>query len=63
MCEAAVYIRKGAEEEFFLESLDILEVKGESIEMTNIFGEQQNLKARVKALSLVDHKILLELPE
>jgi predicted RNA-binding protein len=60
MCEAAVYVRRDAGEELFLESLEALEVKGESVEMTDIFGEQEKLKARVKILSLVDHRILLE---
>jgi predicted RNA-binding protein len=28
--------------------------------MVSIFGEQKKMKARVKSLSLIDHKIILE---
>ncbi len=30
------------------------------INMVNIFGEQKRLRARIKSLSLVDHRIVLE---
>jgi predicted RNA-binding protein len=60
MCEAAAYLLKDGEEELLLESIDQLESEGNQIMMTNIFGEQKKVKARIKALSLVDHKIVLE---
>ncbi|MGD8984449.1 MAG: CooT family nickel-binding protein [Desulfobacteraceae bacterium] len=60
MCEAAAYLLKDGEEELLLESVDLLESEGSQIKMINIFGEQKELKAKIKALSLVDHKIVLE---
>ncbi|MGD9032096.1 MAG: CooT family nickel-binding protein [Desulfobacteraceae bacterium] len=60
MCEAAAYLLKEGKEELVLESVDLLESDGSQIKMINIFGEQKKVKAKIKALSLVDHKILLE---
>ena len=60
MCEAAAYLLKDGQEELVLESVDFLESKEDQIEMINIFGEQKQIRARIKLLSLVDHKIILE---
>jgi predicted RNA-binding protein len=60
MCESSAYIMKDGKEELVLESVDILEDEGDAISMVNIFGEQKRLKARIRSLSLVDHKIILE---
>ncbi len=60
MCEAAAYLLRDGEEELLLESVDHLESEGSQIKIINIFGEQKKVKAKIKALSLVDHKIVLE---
>ena len=60
MCEAAAYLLKDGEEELLLESVDHLESEGNHIKIINIFGEQKRVKAKIKALALVDHKIVLE---
>jgi predicted RNA-binding protein len=60
MCEAAAYFLKDGEEELLLENVDQLESEGNQIKIINIFGEQKKVKAKIKALSLVDHKIVLE---
>jgi predicted RNA-binding protein len=60
MCEATAYLLKDGEEELLLESVDHLESEGSQIKIINIFGEQKKVKAKIRALSLVDHKIVLE---
>ena len=60
MCEAAVYLSKEGRQELILESVDLLESEDGFIKLVSIFGEQKKVRARVKALSLVDHKIILE---
>jgi len=60
MCEAAAYLLKDGQEELVLESVDLLESEEGQIKMVNIFGEQRKIRAKIKALSLVDHKIILE---
>jgi predicted RNA-binding protein len=60
MCESTAYIIKDGREEPVLESVDLLEESGENVRLTNLFGEEKTLRAKVKTLSLVDHKIILE---
>jgi predicted RNA-binding protein len=60
MCESTAYLLSNGNEQLFIESVELLEKKGTHIRLVNIFGEERNIEARVKALSLVDHKIVLE---
>jgi predicted RNA-binding protein len=60
MCEASAFILRDGQEELVLESVDILEQENGNIRLVNIFGEQKILPAKIKKLSLVDHKIFLE---
>lgn len=60
MCEAAVYLLRDGQEELLLESVDQLEAREAQIKMVSIFGEQKEVRAKIKLFSLVDHKIILE---
>jgi predicted RNA-binding protein len=60
MCEANAYLFKDGKEELFLEAVDILENEGDQLRIANIFGEQKIIRGRIKSMSLVNHKILLE---
>jgi len=60
MCESNVYILKDGKEELVLESVDVLENQEGQVKLVSMFGEEETIKARVKSLSLVDHKIILE---
>jgi predicted RNA-binding protein len=60
MCEASAFIIRDGQEELVLESVDVLEQENGNIRLVSIFGEQKVLSAKIKKLSLVDHKIILE---
>ena len=60
MCEAAAFMVRDGKEELILESVDVVEPENGNIRLVNIFGEQKILAARIKQLSLVNHKIILE---
>lgn len=61
MCEANVYLIKDGEEELVLESVDTMEpADGDKWLLVSIFGEQKTVNGRIKSMSLVDHRILLE---
>lgn len=60
MCESTAYILKDGKEELLLESVDVLENMGGHVKLISMFGEEEIVAARVKTLSLVDHKIILE---
>lgn len=61
MCEANAYYHKNGEEELILESVDVIEPEAEGrFRLVSLFGEQKIIKARLKSMNLVDHKILFE---
>lgn len=60
MCESNAYILKEGNEELVFENVDFLENDKDQVRMINLFGEEKTIIARVKTLSLVDHKIILE---
>ena len=60
MCEANAYLLKEGKEELILEAVDVIENEGDQIRIANIFGEQKTLKAKIRSMSLVNHRILLE---
>lgn len=60
MCEASAFIIREGNEELLLEGVDLVESKDNSVKIKTIFGEEQELKARVRSFSLVEHKIILE---
>ncbi len=60
MCEANAYIFRDGKEEIYLEAVDILRPEGDSIYLRSIFGEQKVFKGKIKEMSLLNHKIILE---
>ncbi len=61
MCEANVYIHRGGQEEMLMENVDrIVPGENNSIFMENIFGERRVIKARIREMELVHHRIILE---
>ncbi|OGQ12026.1 MAG: RNA-binding protein [Deltaproteobacteria bacterium RBG_19FT_COMBO_46_12] len=62
MCEANAYLIKGGKEELILEDISILRPEKDELYLQNIFGEQKRIKARIKEMNLIDHRIVLEEP-
>lgn len=60
MCEANAYVIKNGKEEIYLEAVDILKPEGNEIYLRSIFGEQKVFKGKIKEMSLLNHKIVLE---
>jgi len=60
MCEAHAYLRLDDEDELFFENVDRVEPQDDCLVLENIFGQRKIIKARIKELALVDHKIILE---
>ncbi len=60
MCEANAYLIREGKEELILEDISILRPDRDELYLQNIFGEQKRVKARIKELNLIDHRILLE---
>jgi len=61
MCEANAYIMmKEGKEELVLEDIALLRPEEEGLYLQNIFGEQKRVKARIKEMNLLDHRIILQ---
>jgi predicted RNA-binding protein len=60
MCEANAYLIDSGEETLVMENVDVLRPEGNGVYLQDIFGGQRTIKARIKELNLVDHRILLE---
>ncbi|MBU2547352.1 MAG: CooT family nickel-binding protein [Proteobacteria bacterium] len=61
MCEAAAYLNKDGRDELILEAVDVIEPEnGDAYRLVSIFGEQRIVKARIKSINLVNHRIVFE---
>ena len=61
MCEANAYLLKDGEETLLMESVDLVEPEADgTIRLVGIFGDQITIKAKIKRMNLVDHRILFE---
>jgi len=60
MCEANVYMLREGKEELVLEDISILRPEKDGVYLQNIFGEQKKVRARIKEMNLIDHRIILE---
>lgn len=61
MCEANVYMReKDGSEKLVLDSVDKIIPSGNELLLENIYNQRKTVKARIKEMSLVEHRIILE---
>jgi predicted RNA-binding protein len=60
MCEATAYIIKNGSEELLLADVDVIEPQDDGmVRLVSIYGEQKVLKAQIKSMSLVNHRVVL----
>ncbi|OQX27531.1 MAG: RNA-binding protein [Desulfobacteraceae bacterium IS3] len=61
MCEANAYLVKDGQEELLMESVDIIEPEEDgAYRLVSIFGDQKNIRGRIRQMNLVNHRILFE---
>lgn len=61
MCEANAYLNTGeGNEELLMEGVNILRPEKGGIYLQSLFGEQKVVKAHIKEMHLLDHRIILE---
>jgi predicted RNA-binding protein len=64
MCEANAYVEADGTEELFMESVDMIQPETENRWLiVDIFGGQKILEGKIKKISLLNHKIILEKTE
>ena len=61
MCEAnAYYLDKDGKEELVLADVDLIEPQEDGqVRLVSIYGEQKMVKADIKSMSLVNHRVVL----
>ena len=61
MCEANAYLNTvEGKEELLMEGVNILRPDKDGVYLRSIFGEQKVVKARIKEMQLLEHRIILE---
>ncbi|TGE32885.1 CooT family nickel-binding protein [Desulfosporosinus sp. Sb-LF] len=60
MCEANAYLKEGETEVLFMESVDTIEPYEGGLKLMDIFGMQKFIQAKIKDMTLLNHRILLE---
>ena len=61
MCEANAYMLRGDNKELILESVDLVEPQEDGgFLLVDIFGSQKTIRAKLRQMNLVDHKIIFE---
>lgn len=61
MCEANVYyVDKDGSEQLLMEAVDTIVPNKDGFVMENIYSERKTVKAKIKEMALVHHRIVLE---
>lgn len=59
MCEAQVFVVKGEKKEKIMENVVTLRPEGAKVLLTDLFGEQKLVSAKIDKVDLVNHEIIL----
>jgi predicted RNA-binding protein len=60
MCDTAAFLVRNGAEEKILECVERVELDGEQVTLTNIFGEQQSLRARLRLFDNSEGRLVFE---
>lgn len=60
MCESSLYMVDGETERLIMENVELIESGEGKLVAMDLFGERKEVEGRVRSLSLVEHKILVE---
>jgi predicted RNA-binding protein len=59
MCEAIVFIVKGGDKKQLMENVVTVHPEGDRILLTDLFGEQKLVTAKIEKVDLTGHEIIL----
>lgn len=60
ICQSSVYLVEDGREELLMEDVSVVKPQGDELLLIGMLGEQKQVKAKIKELQLMDHRILLE---
>ncbi len=59
MCEAVVFVVKDGERQQVMENVVTVHPEGDKLLLTDLFGEQKLIAARIEKVDLTGHEIIL----
>jgi len=59
VCEAIVFVVKDGEKRKIMEDVVTVHPEGEKVLLTDLFGEQKLITAKVERVDLLEHEIIL----
>lgn len=60
MCESNAFLQDGEKEEMLMKSVDTIEPFKDGLKLVDIFGKEMFINARIKDMTLLNHRIILE---
>lgn len=60
MCEVNIYVRENGKDELLMKEADIVRPKNGELFIKNIMGQEKTVKAKIKEIDLLGHKIIIE---
>lgn len=60
MCLGKAYLEGNGERELLLESVALLEVRGEKLRLSSLFGEEKEIEASLREIDFQTSRIILE---
>ena len=60
MCQSDVYLRETGGERLLMKGAAELSVEGEEVVVRGLLGEEKHVRARVRRVDLMAHKVILE---
>lgn len=60
MCQSNVYLKDGENEVMIMESIDTIEPCENGLNLIDMFGRQMFVPARIKDMTLLNHRIIVE---
>jgi predicted RNA-binding protein len=60
MCESNAFLKDGENEEMLMKSIDTIEPFEDGLKLVDIFGKEMFINARIKDMTLLNHRIILE---
>ncbi|HBW35198.1 CooT family nickel-binding protein [Desulfosporosinus sp. BICA1-9] len=60
MCESNAFLKDGENEVMLMKSVDTIEPCENDLKLMDIFGKQLFIQAKIKNMTLLNHRIILE---
>ncbi len=60
MCESKVFLATSEGETLVLEDVTSIKPEGEGYRLVNLFGEEKQVRGRIREIDLLKHRVVLE---